>query len=266
MLDAGNIPALLVVFAILYSLWTMYYTMKLEKRHGKKGKDKDQPETEQKPAKRQNQIVGKSQFVLPQSQTTPPTMPQAATGTESEKGIEKPDIFVPSNVPEHPRIIPDDELDEVFGTPPEGEENKPLDINFPLYHEVQPDEADDPDEEETEDYEDLPMGGRPQANGDSFENMCEAYRTVVHNPIITDKKKEETGRVLLSLKHTDMFEALVSTSERADTVGSLIDCYLSAFHKRMAESSGENEAPAGHVPPDFNVRSFVPPTGNGRTN
>jgi hypothetical protein len=88
-----------------------------------------------------------------------------------------------------------------------------------------------------EEYEALQVSGRPLAEGISFEQMGEAYRTVVHNPIITEEKKEETGRVLLHLKHTDMFEAMVSGEpEREDRVGGLIDSYLKAFHQRKAES------------------------------
>jgi hypothetical protein len=81
---------------------------------------------------------------------------------------------------------------------------------------------------------------------------------VVHNPIIIEEKKEETGRVLLHLKHTDMFESMVSGEpEREDRVGGLIDSYLKAFHQRKAERSGENKTPATSVPNGFDVRNYV---------
>lgn len=66
--------------------------------------------------------------------------------------------------------------------------------------------------------------------GVSFEQMGEAYRHVVHDPPSTDEQREETGRVLLGLKQTDMFEVIVSgRPDGNDRVKSLIDTYLSAF-------------------------------------
>ncbi|MCD8567080.1 MAG: hypothetical protein LRY50_01505, partial [Geovibrio sp.] len=111
--------------------------------------------------------------------------------------------------------------------------NPPLDIDCPI-----PEEPEPGDEEE--EYEALQISGRSLAEGISFEQMGEAYRTVVHNPIITEEKKEETGRVLLYLKHTDMFEAMVSGEpEREDRVGGLIDSYLKAFHSAESRKSQE---------------------------
>ena len=103
---------------------------------------------------------------------------------------------MPTNVPEHPRQIPPEDLDEVFGVAPEGEPNEPLEIDFPLYDESFPDaDAEEPDyDEDEDDTEELPLLGRSLAQGVSFEQMGEAYRHVVHDPPSTDEQREETGR------------------------------------------------------------------------
>ncbi|KDS11375.1 hypothetical protein M082_6260, partial [Bacteroides fragilis str. 3725 D9 ii] len=151
-------------------------------------------------------------------------------------------------------------LDEVFGVAPEGEPNEPLEIDFPLYDESFPDaDAEEPDyDEDEDDTEELPLLGRSLAQGVSFEQMGEAYRHVVHDPPSTDEQREETGRVLLGLKQTDMFEVIVSgRPDGNDRVKSLIDTYLSAFHRRMSERSAESPSPQGSVPTGFDVREFV---------
>jgi hypothetical protein len=251
-INSNTILVLLIVFAIIYALWMMIYLTNEKRSYRKGGKNEDTPKVQNEAKHRSGDIVGKSRFVLPRSHS----LPQAAKDTENEKRIENQNIFTSSNdVPEHPRIIPPDELDEVFGAVPEGEKNDPLDIDYPLTYDDQPDEADEPDEDE---YEELPVSGGLLAEGVSFEQMGDAYRTVVHNPIITNEKKEETGRVLLHLKETDMFEAIVlGEPERQDRVTTLIDTYLTAFHKRMVERTGQQEAPASIVPLDFDVRNFV---------
>ncbi|MFA7136053.1 MAG: hypothetical protein WC125_09380, partial [Bacteroidales bacterium] len=95
------------------------------------------------------------------------------------------------------------------------------------------------------------------AQGVSFEQMGEAYRHVVHNPTITDEQKEETGRVLLNLKGTDMFEAIVSGQPGGgDKVDILINTYLTAFQKKVAERSAESLSPQGEVPTGFDVRMY----------
>ncbi|HBL74303.1 MAG: hypothetical protein A2W90_18285 [Bacteroidetes bacterium GWF2_42_66] len=238
--------ALLVAFAILYALWTMYFFISENRRFRKENRETMLREQDRK--KNKGDIVGKSQFVL--KERIP--VPQTAKEPDNEKDKGKENIFVPSDVPkEHSRIIPVGELDEVFGEVPPGEANPPLDIDCPM-----PEGPEPADEEE--EYEALQVSGSSLAEGISFEQMGEAYRTVVHNPIITEEKKEETGRVLLHLKHTDMFEAMVSGEpEREDRVGGLIDSYLKAFHKRKAGGPGEDKPSAASVPKGFDVRNYV---------
>ena len=246
-------PGLLAGIAAAYIIWAMVYFIK-ENRRVKGCSTKEDSEPLSTKCKRPKEdIIGKSLFVLTQRHS----LPQAAANEGNEKHIKNPDIFAPASVPEHPRQIPPEELDEVFGSVPEGEANEPLEIDFPLYVESFPDEqAEEPDFED--DTEDLPLVGRSLAQGVSFEQMGEAYRHVVHNPTITDAQKEETGRVLLGLKETDMFEAIVSGQpERDDKVKNLINIYLTAFHRRMSERSGESQSPQGDVPAGFDVRKYV---------
>ena len=104
----------------------------------------------------------------------------------------------------------------------------------------------------------MPIRGKPVAQGVSFEQMGEAYRHVVHNPTITDEQKEETGRVLLNLKGTDMFEAIVSAQPgKGDKVDILINTYLTAFQKKIAERSAESLPPQGEAHSGFDVRDFM---------
>lgn len=247
-INSRTILVLLIVFAVIYAVWTMVYLNRLGKTVKKKSDTK-----EANPAKRKKgDIIGKSRFVLPlsgQSRT------EAAVTPETELDTEKENIFAPASVPEHPRQIAPEELDEVFGAVPEGETNEPLDIDYPLQVKPFPEE----EAEETEDEsEDLPFRGKPAAQGVSFEQMGEAYRQVVHNPIITDEQQEETGRVLLNLKGTDMFEAIVSGQPgRGDKVDILINTYLAAFQKKVAERSAESLPPQGEVPTGFDVRNFM---------
>lgn len=237
----------LTAAAVGYALWTVYYLLR-ESRNDSTDKS-SVPDDKV----RRMEIIGKSRFVLDRRHS----QPQAAVASGAEKRAEKEPIFAPASVSEHPRQIPPEDLDEVFGDAPAGEDNEPLDIYYPLYDEPFPDtEAEEPDDED--DTEELPRLERSLAQGVSFEQMGDAYRHVVHDPPITDEQKEETGRVLLSLKETDMFEAIVSgCPDRNDRVKNLIDTYLSAFHRRMSERSAEGPSPQGAVPADFNVRDYV---------
>ena len=237
---------LLTVCAVGYALWTVWYLFREGRRSNRRP-----PVSAAVIVRRE--IIGKSRFVLDRRRL----QPQAAAAAETEKSIEKGDIFAPASVPEHPRQIPPEDLDEVFGNVPAGEQNEQLDIYYPLYEESFPDtEAEEPDDEDG--TEELPLLGHSLAQGVSFEQMGEVYRHVVHDPPITDEQKEETGCLLLGLKETDMFEAIVSgCPDGNDKVKHLIDTYLSAFHRRMAAEAAESSSPQGAVPDGFDVRNYV---------
>ena len=236
----------MTVCAVGYALWTVWYLFRESRRCHRRP-----PVSGAAPRRRE--IIGKSRFVLDRRRS----LPQAAIAAETEKGIEKEPIFASASAPEHPRQIPPEDLDEVFGEVPAGERNEPLDIYYPLYEESFPDmEAEEPDDED--ETEELPFLGRSLAQGVSFEQMGEVYRHVVHDPPITDEQKEETGRLLLGLKETDMFEAIVSgCPDGNDRVKNLIDTYLSAFHRRMVAETAESPSAQGVVPEGFDVRDYV---------
>lgn len=245
--------------AVAYALWMMYFTMRESRRADGTGR-KDKGAAPSSGDKRMaGDIVGKSRFVLPVSGQS---RPEAAVAAETESDTEKENSFAPANVPEHPRQIAPDELDEVFGQVPEGETNEPLDMDFPLYESFPEEDRESmedsdfgDDEDENEDY---PYEGKSYAQGVSYDQLGDAYRHVVHDPEITVQQKEETGRILLNLKGTDMYGAIVSGNpEREDKITSLIDTYLSAFDKRIAGESAQSPPVQGAFPPDFDVREYV---------
>lgn len=213
----------------------------------------DHKKDDVKGEKGRGDIVGASRFVLPQRLS----QSEAATEIENGKGIENRIIFAKATIPEHPRQIPPEELDEVFGYPPDGVENDPLDIDFPLYESFPDERIEEPDYDDDE-SESEPIPGRTLAQGVSFEQMGEVYRRVALNQTITDEQKVETGRILSQMKGTDVFEAIVSGQlDGRDRVKELMDAYLGSFQQRMSGGKGESQSPQGEVPADFDVRNFV---------
>ncbi|GGK19081.1 hypothetical protein GCM10007084_47930 [Parabacteroides faecis] len=254
-ISTSHILWLLLVVAVAYAAWMVYYLTRESHRTTGAGKRGGNAADSSGSKKRKGDIVGKSRFVLPSRSHS---QPLTATASENENRTENQDIFAPASVPEHPRQIPPDELDEVFGMTPEGEVNEPLDIELPPDQKTFPDDDADYFNDGDDENEDLPFRGKQSAQGFNFDQLGDAYRHVVHNPKITDEQKEETGRVLLNLKGTDMLGAMVSGKpEREDKVSSLINTYLSAFQKRNAERSAESQPPQGDLPPGFDVRHYV---------
>lgn len=238
----------LTLFAVGYALWVVLRFERGERKADKEtGKEAPQPER-----RNRREVVGKSRFVLPaRSQPTP----KAAMAGKNGKADEKADIFAPEKVPEHPRQIPPDKLDDVFGAPPPGESNDPMEHSMPLYED---DYAAETDEDEDENGGPQPIQGRPRATGDSFEKIGETYRALVHDNPLTDGKRQEIGETLLSLKRTDMFEAIVSAAPGGeDKVKSLIDAHLAAFHKKIAARAAGSPSPPAPVPDGFDVRNFA---------
>lgn len=243
------VPVFLTVFSVAYAIWVI-----VRLRHDARPRRGAKSEASRKRGK---EIIGRSHVVMAhRSQSVPLPQTQTSTPFQERKSVGNSDIFAPASVPEHPRQIPPEELDEVFGDVPEGEANEPLKIDCPLYETSFPDTEAEEDENDTED---LPLRGRMLARGVSFEDMGEVYRHVVQqSPIITTEQKENAGRILLNLKQTDMFEAIVSGHpEGKEKVKDLIDTYLSAFQRRVYERSAESPSPQGTVPSDFDIRNYV---------
>lgn len=254
MMDIVKVAALLVLtlFAVGYALWIAVWFIR-NQRPQKQG-----PARVSAPASRQG-ILGKSCFVLPPRRQPAPT---AATESEDVKRAEKADIFVPGNVPQYPRQISPEKLDEVFGTPPAGESNDPEEVESPLVEALSSDyEADmdtDMDRDAEDDLESQPPAGRSLAEGVRFEKIGEAYRSVVHDNPLTEEQQQDVGQTLLGLKRTDMFEAIVSARPGgSDKVANLIDTYLTAFQRKVAARTAGSPSPQVSVPEGFDVRSYV---------
>ena len=241
----------LALFAAGYSLWVARWFLRGQRTAGTK--QMPPPKAEARPP-----IIGKSRFAMPHRSQAAPT---AATPAENVKEAGKADIFAGASVPEHPRQIPPEKLDEVFGGPPEGEANDPDPYDVPLCEEEPfPDFEADMEREMGEDEHDdtQPPAGRSLARGVRFEKIREAYRTVAHDNPLTDEKQQETGRTLLGLKQTDMFEAIVSAAaDGNDKVNRLIDAYLTAFQQRIAAEAAGSPSPQAPVPEGFDVRDFA---------
>ena len=86
---------LLPLFAVGYALWAFFRLRRMERNEPADG-----IVAEDTPCRQE--IIGRSRFVLDPRHSRP----QAAVESETEKVTEKADIFVPTNVPEHPRQIP----------------------------------------------------------------------------------------------------------------------------------------------------------------
>lgn len=244
----------LTLFAIGYTVWITRYFMRTDRQNKK-------TEKSESPLFSARTIIGKSHFVLPARRQPTPT---TATDLENGKTDEKANIFVPESksVPQHPRQIPPDKLDDVFGPPPEGESNDPDPINIPLFETSSSDyEADmekDIEEDDENENESQPPVGRSLAKGVRFEQIGEAYRTVVHDNPLSTEKQQEVGHTLLELKQTDMFEAIVSASPEGDSkVKELMNTYLQAYYSRIAEQHAGSLTSQAPAPEDFDVRDHV---------
>lgn len=245
-----HVLVLLAAFAVGYACWVAYWFIS-ENRRSRSGRRTDNESHLPKPGKRDGEIIGKSLFVLPprHSQT------QAAIEPETVGRDENADNFAPASVPEHPRQIPADELDNVFGEAPEGEPNPPLDINYDPADEWPSD-----DDEHEDEPEPLPTRGASFAQGVRYEDMGEAYRHMVHDTPLTDDQKEKTGHTLLQMKGTEIYSVILSRKpEWENKAQSLIDTYLSAFRRQAAERSAGSPAPQS-VPPGFSAYNHVKTT------
>ena len=214
-------------------------------------------EEEERPLERRR-IIGKSHFVLPPRRQPTPT---TAISEKNESEAENADIFAPEKQ-SHPRRIPQEKMDAVFDAPPAGESNEPDPEGVPFIEQAASDYEADMDEEmdreEEEEAESQPPAGRSLAKGVQFEQIGEAYRTVSREAEPTEEKKQRVGRTLVELKQTDMFEAIVSAStEGSGKVYELMDSYLKAYYRRIAERAAESPPSQVSAPEDFDVQNYV---------
>lgn len=237
---------LLTVCAVGYALWTVWYLFRESRRNNCRP-----PVSADATVRRE--IIGKSRFVLDRRHS----QPQAAVAAQTEK-VSKKGIYL---------------LPQVYPNTPGRYRRKTWTRYSAMFRTVSITSRWTSTIRFTKNLSRIrkrmsrttrmkpkscPFWGRSLAQGVSFEQMGEVYRHVVHDPPITDEQKEETGRLLLGLKETDMFEAIVSgCPDGNDKVKHLIDTYLSAFHRRMAAEAAESPSSQGAVPDGFDVRNYV---------
>lgn len=199
-------------------------------------------------------IVGKSRFKLSSS------MPLAANAkpldsslSEPGNAIEKAGNFALPDEGKPIAEVPPDELDEVFSDTPSGEENEPMEIDYPLEYETAPPE--DCDEEETEEMEGL--AGAMLATGVRFEDLGNVVRTLNRTEDATPRQRQKAGDTLLEIRRSDLFEQLVSGKPDAKRmVTELMAESLATFYERKDREAGIS-GDLKKVPDDFNIRDFI---------
>jgi hypothetical protein len=236
-----------VLWIVIYLLWEYFSRRKNRLR-----------KIQEPPFENPNQddIIGKSTFVMRQS------MPQAATAENQKNGTEKEDSFAASSETKPPVKVPDNELDKSFSH--NQDDNQPMNISVPLEYENDDEYNPKDDEDDT-----WLAGNTSLAEGSTFEEMGATIWTVVHYNKATLPEKEQAGGILLKIRQTDMFEQLVqSAPRREDQVSQAINLHLADFYRRMAEKDKKDEknnenGNAGYapgksdVPADFNMKDFV---------
>jgi len=143
-------------------------------------------------------VMGKSRFVLP-DRSKPQQTP--ATLQETEKREEKPDIFAAETKKERPVAIPAEQVNEVF------DDNSNSEImSIPLDDENEDESEIDFEAEEAEELH-RALGHEPvTAEGIDYDKLRTVVKVVNEQP---EEVSEETGRTLVALENTDMFEKLV---------------------------------------------------------
>jgi hypothetical protein len=242
---------LFIAIIILYALFAGIYLLYLNagKRRRKDIVGKGSSIREATPPK--TDIVGKSHFNLREAKPlAAKSEPLAAGPAKSENPVENTDTFVPPNEVKPSAKVPPEELDEVFSDTPPGEENKPMDIDYPLEYET-PEE----NEEETEEVEGTAQAAL--ASGVPFEDLGNAVRTVNQSDKATPEQKRKAGNTLLEIRQTDLFEQVVSGKPDAKRiVTDLMAESLADFHRRKDREAGT--ADGGRKAPDsFNIRDFA---------
>ncbi|MDR1984732.1 MAG: hypothetical protein LBQ28_07915 [Prevotellaceae bacterium] len=197
--------ALLIMLAALYLLYRIAYPKQMDIK-----KSDAIPEKEEKA---DCDVMGKSRFVLP-DRSQPQQSP--ATILETEKANEKADIFATETEEQQSAAISADELDEVFG-----ENVNPEILSIPLDDSSDDDDIDYASEEETEELNMVLGNDAALADGFDYDELQSTVKIVKEQPETVDEK---TGRIMVELEHTDMFEMLVSGNEsKMNWIKSVID-------------------------------------------
>jgi hypothetical protein len=222
---------------MLAALFLLYRIACPKQADTKKGNDTVPPEKPEPDAG----ATGKSRFVLP-SRSQP--LPSAATSRKSEKGEEKAITFAAGNGEKPSGIIPENELDEVFA----GEPNPEI-LSIPLERET--DDETDSEDEEAEELNGTLGQGAIEADGVGFDELQTAVQAVTEQP---DEVSEETGKTIVALENTDMFEALVSGDEgKTDWIKAVVERHIqNTMPETENEISGTDDSYG-----DFDVAGFL---------
>ncbi len=170
-------------------------------------------------------VVGKSRFKMPpkQTMTAIPTQEAATSGKAIEMSVE--DVtFADENKEKYPAQVPADRMDEVFTN-------------------IDPSEMEYSDDEPEED-----MTDRPQASGNSFDDIDEAVRTA-KNPKATEQEKERAANVFTDMEGTELYDKLMEGSpEMSIRIKGLIEIRMKTRKKEFViPESVEN----------FDIRDYV---------
>lgn len=243
-----------ITVVALYALLVAIYFVRANTRKRRKKNIIGAGSSSDEKDRKQVDIIGKSRFDIKQSTPTTSKLELlASTSPEIENPIQNTDTFA---VSKPAAAVPSEELDKVFSdTPPDEDNNEPMDIDYPLEYEPDDIAGDVPEDEETEEVEGTAQAAL--ASGVQFEDLGNAVRTVNRTGEATAEQKEAAGDTLLEIRQTDMFEQLVSAKPDAKgIVTSLMAESLSAFHRRKDKEAGTtgNDKKA---PDDFSIRDFV---------
>jgi len=193
------IMKLLALIIMLIALFLMHRIAYPKQTNTKKDDATPKEKTKSLP-----NVMGKSRFVLP-DRSKPLQTP--ATVLETGKEVEKESTFAAETEEQRSVAIPAEQLDEVFGDEPNIEV-----MSFPLETESG-NEDDNEVDFEAEEAEELRQALGHEAlfaDGIDYDDLQTVVKVVKEQP---DEVSEETGRTLIALENTDMFEMLVSGDE-----------------------------------------------------
>jgi len=224
--------AFVVMLVALFLLYRIAYP--------KQPKTKSSGDLREKDTKPDHSVMGKSRFVLP-DRSKPLQTP--AISTEFEKTAENAYIFAAGNE-KRKSVIPNENLDEVFGD--ESEDVNPEDLDLDADEDDGYDETVDA-EEEAEEFRQKLGRDAELASGFSIEEMSEAAKAI-------DKPTDEKAKILFRVEKTDMFERMVSGDEGKETlIKAIIDRYVQKLLPELESEISDVETDYGN----FDVAGFL---------
>jgi hypothetical protein len=190
----------LVILIMLIALFLLYRIAYPKQSVGKK-ENKVLPEK----SKSLPDVIGKSRFVLPR-RSKPLQTP--ATSQDSESEVEKAVIFAAENAENRKKVIPTEQLDEVFADKQnEANDDDELDIDI----DDDDNEADiDLDAEEAEELARTLGQETIYADGVDFNDLQEVAKVVQEQP---EELSERMANAIKALENTEMLERLTSGNE-----------------------------------------------------